>query len=160
MFTSIADLIVDFSLDFLGSDYSALLTDASFGASIISISPSLQITEKAHTVIPLQGAACWGAYSARFNSAYVIDAGKSNITILDPASGAIKGAIQYTVAKGGGLDTAIDRTHMYVLTGVATVVVIDLRGSNSGKVPREVQSFDISALGNSKNWQGKAIYPS
>ena len=158
--TSIPDIIADFSLDFLGSDSSALLTDPSFGAAILNISPSLQVTEKAHTVIPLQGAACWGAYSPRFNSAYVIDAGKSNITIIDPASGAIKGAIQYTVSRGGGFDNAIDRSYMYVLSGVSTIVVVDLQGSNSGRIPQQRQSFDITALGNAKNWQGMAIYPS
>lgn len=158
--TSIPDLIVDFSLNFLGSDNSALLTDPSFGASILNIPSSLQVTEKAHTAIPLQGAACWGVYSSRFNSAYVIDAGRPNITVLDPASGTIRGTIHYNTSRGGGFDAATNGRYLYVLTGVPTIIVIDLTGSNSGKTPHEVQSFDITALGKIKNWQGMATYPS
>ena len=100
-------LLMDFSIDFLGSDNRALITDPAFGASIVSIAyPSLKITEIKHIVIPNQGAACWGAYAPRFNSAYIIDAANPNITVIDPISGNIKGAIQYGAEAMGGFDTA------------------------------------------------------
>ena len=154
-----APIVMDFSIDFLGSDSSALIADPSFGASIVSISPSFEVSERVHVVIPNQGAACWGVYAPRFNSAYVIDAGHPNITIVDPASGAKKGAIQLSDVTGG-FDTAIDRTWMYVLSGSGTIAVVDLAGSNSGKVPRQVQNFDLSSVGSPTEFQGMAVYPS
>ena len=148
-------LIMDFSIDFLGSDNSALLTDPSFGGSIISISFDLKVTDEHHTTITNQGAACWGAYSARFDSAYVVDSGHPNITILDPSSGAIKGVIQYENSAKGGFDTAIDRDWMYVLTGDSGVVVIEL-GNDGGK---QVQHFELTGQGPQGNWQGMAVWP-
>lgn len=55
---------MDWSIDFLGDDNRALITDPDFGASIISIAyPNLEITEMHHIAIPNQGAACLGAYA-------------------------------------------------------------------------------------------------
>lgn len=158
----IKDLPMDFSIDFLGSDTSALITDPSFGGSIVTIAyPSLEITENHHIAVANQGAACWGAYSSRFDAAYIIDAAHPNITAIDPVSGQTKGVIEYGMAAKGGFDTAIDRTWMYVLSGASTVVVIDLDGSHGGKaVGKQVQSFDLAAEGPAGAWQGMAIYPS
>ena len=154
------DIVLDFSLNFLGSDSHALLTDPAFGASIVSISPSFDITETAHIPIPFEGADCWGVYAPRFNSAYVIDAGNPNITVVDPASGKVKGVIKYDASAMGGFDTAIDRTYMYVLAGSDGIVVLDLEGSHEGVVSKQVQQYDLSALGPRQQWQGMAIYPS
>ena len=154
-------LLVDFSIDFLGCDTSALITDPAFGASIVSITyPSLEVTEARHVSVSNQAAICWGAYSRRFNSAYLIDAGNPNITSLDPVSGSIKGAIRYDPQVMGGFDTAIDRTSMYVLGADSSVVVIDLAGSNHGKEPVQKQHFSLAAQGVAGHWQGMAIYPS
>ncbi len=137
-----------------------MLTDPAFGASILSISADFDITEKAHIPIPFQGADCWGAYAPRFNSAYVIDAGNPNITVVDPASGAVKGTIAYDASAKGGFDTAVDRSYMYVLAGGDYVVVLDLEGSHEGVVARQVQQFDLAGLGPRRQWQGMAVYPS
>ncbi len=158
---SLAALRMDFSIDFLGRDTSALITDPSFGASIVEIAyPSLGITELHHIVVPNQIAACWGAYAPRFDAVYIIDAGHANITIVDPRSGAMKGVIDYEAGAKGGLDTAIDRTWMYVLTGDSSVVVLDLEGSGYGKGARQVQKYDLAAEGVKGHWQGMAVYPS
>lgn len=152
---------MDFSIDFLGSDHKALITDPSFGASIVKVHyPSLKIEEKHHVVVPNQGAACWGAYAPRFDAAYIIDAGNPNITVINPESGRTKGVIKYDMSAKGGFDTAIDRTYMYVSTGASTVVVIDLEGSNHGKVSKQVQQYDLAKDGVKGHWQGMAIYPS
>ena len=155
-------LKVDFSINFLGYDTRALVTDASFGASIVEIAyPSLEITELHHIVVANQVAACWGAYAPRFDAAYIIDAGSPNITVVDPESGAIKATIELQRQGMGGFDdTAIDRTWMYVLGGDSSVVVVDLEGSNYGKVPTQVQRYDLAGEGPTGGWQGMAIYPS
>ena len=152
--TSFPDVLLDFSLNFLGGDGLALLTDPSFGAAILSVSPKFQITERAHTAIPLQRAACWGAYSARYDSAYVIDASNSNITALDPRTGSIKDTITYDATAGGGLDTAVAGRFLYVATRAAKVAVIDLQR----KTNRGIQSFDLTGLGDAKDWQGMGVY--
>lgn len=154
-------LLMDFSIDFLGRDDSALITDPAFGASIVSIAyPSLTVTEKHHIVVPGQGAACWGAYAPRFDSAYIIDGDHTNITVVDPASGATKGVINYEAQAKGGFDTAIDRTSMYVLTGDSSVVVIDLAGSKYKNESMQKQHYSLAKEGVAGHWQGMAIYPS
>ena len=152
---------MDFSIDFLGWDTSALITDPAFGASIVSIAyPSLEVRQAHHVSVPNQAAICWGAYSRRFNSAYLIDAGNPNITSLDPVSGSIKGVIKYDPHVMGGFDTAIDRTSMYVPGADSSVVVIDLGGSNHGKESIQKQHFSLARQGVAGHWQGMAIYPS
>lgn len=84
-----------------------------------------------------------------------MDAGNPNITLLDPVSGDIKGAIQYEADAMGGFDTVIDRQWLYVLTGDSSVVVIDLE-ANRGK---QEQHYSLAAQGPAKHWQGMAAYP-
>ncbi|KAL8792823.1 MAG: hypothetical protein Q9195_004552 [Heterodermia aff. obscurata] len=154
-------LLMGFSIDFLGCDTSALITDPAFGASIVSIDyPSLEVTEKHHIVVASEKAACWGAYAPRFNSAYIIDSGHTNISVVDPTSGTPKGIIQYEPQAKGGFDTAIDRTWMYILTGDSGVAVIDLAGSNHGKQSVQKQHYPLVKQGVAGHWQGMAIYPS
>lgn len=152
---------VDFSIDFLGCDTRALVTDPSYGASIVEVAyPSLEITEVHHIAVPNQVGACWGAYSPRFEAAYIIDAGSTNFAIVDPESGAMKGTVKLDMSAGGGFDTKIDRTWMYVLTQDSSVVVVDLEGSNYGKAATQVQKYDLANYGVKGNWEGMAIYPS
>lgn len=156
----INDMIAPFGSAFLGSDSELLVTDASFGASILKVTSSFDLIETAHTAIPGQGAICWGTYSARFNSAYIFDVTTPNITVLDPVTGAVKGQIDMVPSSLGAFDNAIDRTWMYVLGGDDSVEVISLLGSNHGKMPTQVQKFDLTGFAVRKGLQGFAIYPS
>ena len=153
--SQISDLILDFSINFLGSNNLAMITDPAFGASFVSIGTDLKVTETKHTVIPNQGAACWGVYSPRYDAAYVIDAGRPNITLLDPASGAIKGAINYDAAAKGGFDTAINRQWLYALTGDSSLLVVHLEGSGG----QQVQKYPLADYGPAGHWQGMAAWP-
>ncbi|KUJ20110.1 uncharacterized protein LY89DRAFT_682894 [Mollisia scopiformis] len=161
MISSPSELVVDFSIDFLGSDSSAVITDASYGASIVSISPTFSVSVAVKTVIPNQGASCWSAYSSRFNTIFVMDGGNPNITLLDPATGAIKGVEVQDAAGKGSFDAKVDRNFLYVLRGGASVSVLDLTGLvGKGTSGMQVQSLDLSALGSRALWTGMAIYPS
>ncbi len=156
----IPDMLVIFGSAFERSDSELLVTDAAYGASILHVTPELELIETAHTIIPGQVASCWGTYSARFNSAYIFDAANTNITVLDPVTGAVKDKIIMDPTVGGAFDSAIDRRWLYVLGGDASVEVISLLGENHGATPAQVQKLDLSAVGSRKGWQGFAIYPS
>jgi len=146
-------LILDFSINFLSRN-TALITDPTFGASIVSVGSDLSVTETHHTVIPNQGAACWGAYSPHYDAAYVIDAGQPNITILNPQSGEIKGAIQFEAGAMGGFDTVIEKQWMYTLTGTSAIVVINLEADGG----REEQLFPLAQYGTAGHWQGMGVH--
>ena len=95
----------DLSLDFLGSDSRSLLTNlypGAAGANHLHVDyPSLKVTQEKEIAMPGQFAACWAAYAPRYNSVYVFDAGKPNITILDQRSGDIKGGFSFEAPAGG-----------------------------------------------------------
>lgn len=156
----ISDMLVIFGSVFEGSDSELLVTDAAYGASILHVAPDFTLTETAHTVIPGQVAICWAVYSSRFNSAYILDVGNTNITVLDPVTGAVKDKIIMDPSVGGAFDSAIDRSWLYVLGGDASVEVISLLGENHGVTPTQVQKLDLTAIGSRKGWLGLAIYPS
>lgn len=155
-----SELLLDFSLTFLGSDSSALVTDPAYGASLIAISPTFAVTVTKKIVVAGEGAICWSEYSPRFDTVFIFDGGSANITLIDPASGAIKGAIvqsNFATAKGS-LDSQLDRGYLYVLRGGSFVSVVDNHGLNGGKAPTEIQTLDLSSLGSRQGFQGLAIY--
>lgn len=110
-------------------------------------------------VIAGQMAICWAAYSPRFNSIALFDAGVSNVTLLDPTSGDVTAVAALDVAGKGAVDAKFDRTFLYILRNAPFVTVLDARGLTHGKVPTEIQSFDLSSLGPRTGFQGMAIYP-
>lgn len=155
-------LLIDFSISFLDGDDKAVITDPAYGASLVDISPNFQVTVSKKVAVPGQGAICWSEYSSRFNTIFLMDAGSANITLVDPSSGAIKGAVvqpNFSVARGS-LDTRADRTYLYVLRGGPYVSVLDNSGLNHGEIPREIQSLDLTSLGARQGFMGMAIYPS
>ncbi len=158
--TKISDIFLDFGSVFLGSDSSFFVTDPSFGGSILDVSPTLQITERAHIDIPNNLLMCWTVYVPWFDSVYAIDARTTIITSINPATGAINSQFSLDSSLVSGLDTAVDRTWMYVLTGSGAIAVISLAGSNSGTVPSQVQALNLSGLAEAHSLQGMAIYPS
>jgi hypothetical protein len=155
-----SELFVDFSISFIGSDSRAIITDPAYGASIVNISPDLEFSVETKIPIPGEGAVCWSVYSERFNTIYVFDGANPNVTLIDPSSGAIKGVIAETPSAGGSLDSQIDRQFLYTLKGNPYIAVADNTGLTHGKLPTQVQLFDLSSLGPRTGFEGLAIYPS
>jgi len=155
-----ATLLVDFSLNFLGSDDSAVVVDPTYGASLIDISPSYAVTVSKQIVVAGEAAICWSAFSDRFNSIALLDAGKPTVTLVSPASGDITGVVALDAANKGAFDSKNDRTFLYILRGGPAVTVLGDMGLSHGKLPTVLQTLDLSALGSRQGFQGMAIYPS
>jgi hypothetical protein len=141
-----ATLLVDFSLNFLASDSKAVIT------YYVTVSKKIVVTN--------EKAICWAVFSERFNSIALLDGGSPNVTLVDPASGAITGVVALDAAGTGALDSKLDRTFLYILRGAPEVTVLGDMGLTHGKVPTELQSLDLSALGSRQGFQGLSIYPS
>jgi hypothetical protein len=150
-------VILSFSLNFLGTDDTALLTDAAGVAYILSVSSSLQATVKYTVALPSnEGLACWGVYVAELSSAYVLSASNYNITVVSPSTGSIMNTIALPESDVGAFDSASDRTYLYSLTNGPSLAVIDL----AAKPQKMIQHLDLSAIGSRKGWQGMATYSS
>jgi hypothetical protein len=154
------DLLLDFSISFLGSDNSAIITDPSYGASIVEVDSKYGVSVREKVVVPGEAAICWSVYSHRFGMAFVFDGGKTGITMIDAGSGTIRGTIQGAAETKGNLDAQTYGHYMYVLNGAAFVSVVDYSGLAWGGMAKEVQNFDLSALGSRQGFQGMAVYPS
>lgn len=154
-----SELLIDFSVSFI-DDSNAVITDPVYGATLVDVSWDFKFTVQTKIVVAGEGAICWSVYSPRFNTVYLIDAGSTNITLVDPQSGAKKGTVVLDAANKGGFDSQIDREYLYVLRGTTTVSVLSNDGLNHGVLPKEVQTLDLSAFGPRQGWQGMAIYPS
>jgi len=153
-------LALDFSINFLGDDFHAVITDPSFGAAFVDISPALEFAVQTKDVIPGEGAICWSVYSERFDTVFIIDAGTTSITLADPATGAVKGTYVLDAAGKGSLDSKMDRQFLYTLRVQPFITVSDVMGLTHGAMPTEVQSFSLASLGNRQGFNGMAIYPS
>ncbi|KAL6886097.1 hypothetical protein GGI43DRAFT_426429 [Trichoderma evansii] len=129
-----AGVILDFSLTFLGRDDSILLTDAAGVGYILSVSCNLEVTVKHKAVLPSnEGLACWGVYVPELSSASL-----TNITVVNPETGFVKGTITLPEIDAGVFDSASDRTYLYNLTNVANIAVVDL----AAKPPILIQDLD------------------
>lgn len=86
---------------------------------------------------------------------YVVDSGHTNITVLDPGSGVIKGVIDYESDAIGGFDTTIQREWMYTLAGDSSVIVFRLEGDGG----KEVQHVSLKGEGPAGQFEGLAVWP-
>ncbi|KAL8706557.1 MAG: hypothetical protein Q9201_000430 [Fulgogasparrea decipioides] len=167
--TSLTDLPLLFSINFLDSDRRMIVTNphrASPGAAVLNIDyPSLKASVEKIITIPGQKASCWVAYTPEYSkSAYVVDAGQPNITVVDPRTDEVKNVIGIeTDSPGdGGFDTHIDRKWLYLLTKSPSAPKVEVFAIESGGTGLlSVQSFDIfGAVGRIPGWMGLAIWPS
>lgn len=154
-----SDLLLDFSISFI-DDSHAVITDPSYGAALVDVSWDFQFTVQTKIVVPGESATCWSVYAPRFDTVFVIDAGSPNMTLVDPASGAKKGTLTMDAANMGGFDSKMDREYLYVLRGTPMVSVFDANGLSHGALPKDIQTFSLSAVGTRINLQGMAVYPS
>ena len=154
-----SQLLIDFSLSFI-DDSHAVMTDPAYGAALVDVSSDFKFSVQTKIVIPGEGAACWSVYAPRFDTVFVMDAGHPNITLVNPASGAMKGFVSLDAANAGAFDSQIDREYLYVLRGTPAITVLYTDSLNQGVIPKIVQTFDLSAYGPRMGFQGMSIYPS
>ena len=154
-----SELLIDFSVSFIDESH-AVITDPAYGAALVDVSCDFEFSVQTKIVIPNESASCWSVYAPRFDTVFVIDAGHNNITLVNPATGAIKGTVFMDPANMGGYDSQIDREFLYVLRGSPAISVLNTDSLNEGVIPKEIQTFDLSALGPRMDFQGMAIYPS
>ena len=163
-----------FSLNFLdNSDTHLLVTNplpAAAGAAFLDVAyPSLKATLVKNITIPgVQEATCWAAYAPKHDTVYTIDALKTNITVIDPETGDVKGQVDFqeaglVTANGtlapGAKDSKADGDYLYVLGDGATptVYVFKIGGP---QLLEQVQAFDVSKiLSPIPFWFGLAIWP-
>ena len=169
--SSLPTLALIFSLNFLDNSDSHLLATSPHhdfpGAALLQVSyPSLQATlVKTITIPGGQLASCWVAYAPQYDSAYIIDAAKSDITVISPETGDIKGQLNFTAPEfapgipSGGQDSRVKGDYLYLLGDSATVQVYVFK-IGGPQLLSEVQVFDnFAGLGPIPNWHGMAIWP-
>lgn len=154
-----ADIPVPFSLEFLGSDDTAILTDPTYGYSTVKVTHDFRLELDHKQRVVGQSAECWTAYSADYNTVFVVDGGVPNITLADPATGAITGTIGSARSDIALFDVRLHEQYMYVLGGSPTIVVFDNSPIKSGGLPTIVEEYDITSLGIRDGYMGLAIYP-
>ncbi len=152
-------LVGQFSMTFLGSDSRAVISDVTFGASIVEVSPSLSVTEEVMTIISTTSIACWTVYDPMHDSIYVMGAGLDNVTVLDPASGAIRYQPAGVSGSEGVFDAKQNGNFLYTLLGIAKLAVYSLAGSPAVE-PKLLQVLDLPSLGSRQGWEGLALYTS
>ena len=160
-----------FSLNFLDSSDTHLLATAPSpgapGAALLQVSyPSLQATlAKTITIPGPQIATCWAAYAPHHDAVYIFDAAKTDISILNPETGDVKGQIHFTdpdstSVNPGAKDSKVHGNYLYVLGQSATpkIYVFKIGGP---QLLAQVQVFDsFETLGAIPGWLGLAIWPS
>jgi hypothetical protein len=160
--SQIPTMHVNFGFSFL-SDSKAVITDAASGYGLVTITPTHEVKLDTAVVVADQKAICWSAYSSRFNTIFISDGGISNLTLVDPVTGAVKGLLYQDAAGKGSLDVALDRNYIYVLKGTNTIAVSDLTGLNNKAttdvgLAAQVQHFTLP--GTRSGYAGLAVYPS
>lgn len=155
-----ASIFHDFSLTFL-DDCRAVVSDTVAGAALWDINPALQVSTRNVITVPGNKASCWTVYAEEMDSIYIMDAGNSNITEVDPSSGNVRFQFAGPAHGNGAFDAIRGKNYLYNLQGVASIAVYDLfdTGYPRYKEPKLIQEFDLSLLGSRQGYQGLAIYP-
>jgi hypothetical protein len=153
-----SNLLVDFGIDFLGDDHRAIIADAAYGGDIISFSQNYSVTVDAKITVANQSATCWTAYSEASNTAFLLDAGVSSITVVDPGTGGLKAPIALDAAGKGSFDAAFKGEFGYVLRGANEITVLSYEGLSKGW--QVAQTFVLGSAAERVGWQGMAIWSS
>ncbi|KAK7755874.1 hypothetical protein SLS62_002161 [Diatrype stigma] len=150
-----AELGLDFSLTFLGTDRRAFVTDPGFGGAFLDISCDHAVTVARVANITGQMASCWSQYSATHDSVYVFDAGAPDIAVYGAGSGELATVVRGDAAAVGKFDAVVAGDFLYTLDGAASITVYSLA---DGGEPVAVQTLDLAAFGNRQFFQGLAFH--
>ncbi|KAF5501253.1 hypothetical protein CGCS363_v005927 [Colletotrichum siamense] len=134
------------------------VTDASFGAAVLSVDQSSKLaTVKAKGVIDGQKATCWGTFSKASNSAFVTDVGLNRVVEMSLTDASVKNIIDLSSNGDQGLiDLKAAGNFVYALapgngTTSAAVTVLDTVQK------KQIQHLQLQNMGVGKNAQGMAI---
>lgn len=130
-----------------------LATDASFGATTLSLSDVTQpIKSLSQTKIANQKATCWAAFSPTTRTVFVTDVGRNDLVEIDPAHNGV--ILQQTTLPNknpGMIDLAAAGKFLYALSPAhaaqpkarTSVLVIDVKGKKAAVV----QDFEVEGVG-------------
>lgn len=123
-------------------------TDAAFGATTLSLSPSYQFSSLTKTTIAGQAATCWATFSTLTGTAFVTDVTKNRIVEIDPSSGKILQVSPLANKNPGMIDLASAGRFVYALSPATpgiqgTVVVLEV-GSGAARL---VQTLGLNTAG-------------
>lgn len=123
-------------------------TDAAFGATTLSLSPSFQFSSLTKTTIAGQGATCWATFCTLTGTAFVTDVAKNRLVEIDPSTGKILQVTPLANKNPGMIDLASAGRFLYALSPASpgiqgTVVVLEV-GSGAARL---VQTFGLNTAG-------------
>lgn len=140
---------------------SLFVTDASFGAAVLTIDSAGQATVKGSAAIDGQLATCWATISDSTNSAYVTDVGVNRVVEMSLDDASIIKVLDLSANDDPGLiDVRAAGDYVYALspgngTTNAAITVLDVSGGQGSM--KQVQHFDLGGMGVGKNAQGMAV---
>ena len=141
------------------------VTDASFGAAILSLqSTDTEASLISNQTIEGQVATCWATISPATKSAFVTDVGVDRIIEMSLEDASILSTIDLTSDGDPGLiDLQAAGDFIYALSpgngttaAAAAVSVLDVSGGGQGST-KWIQHFQLTDLGVGKNAQGMAV---
>ena len=129
------------------------VSEAAFGGVLVSLDYSTnKISELAVVNNTAFKASCWAVWASATDTFYDINAASPNIGRVS-SDGDLESIIDYPTALGGGVDSVVDGTTLYMMTAVNVIARIDLV---SGKT---LQQFKYASAGNRPFWTGLAMWP-
>jgi hypothetical protein len=145
-----------------GQPNSVFATDASFGGAILDVSPANDAaTLRAKQAIDGQAATCWVAISPATNTAFVTDVAVNRVVEMSLQDASILGQLDLSANGDPGLiDLRAAGNFVYALspgngTTEAAITVLDVSGGPG--TAKQVQHFQMGAMGVGKNAQGLAV---
>lgn len=98
----------------------------------------------------------WATHVPNLGNVYMTDGAQSNFTVIDAKTRTLKPYFNFKSSDGGGFDNVEYENKLYVLTGVRSVVVLDL----TTNPPATLQDMSLSdgSAGGSGQFEGLALY--
>ena len=143
-----------------GMPNSLFVTDASFGAAVLSLDKSAKASVVGKQAIDGQKATCWATVSSATNTAFVTDVGVNHMVEMSLKDASIVGTLDLSANGDMGLiDLKSAGNFVYALSPgngsiPAAVTVLDVSGGPG--TMKQSQHFDLTGMAG-KNAQGMAV---
>ena len=155
--SAIATIPAPFGFAFGPSNTSFLLSDPTFGGSVVNLNPPyLQTSELKHQKLSLN-TSCWASYSPTTGMGYLTDAGLPQLGEMDMVTGELKDVFNTDDAFMGGFDTVIDGATAYFIAAVPSIGIFDVQQKKT------IQNLDLTnatGVDDRQWWQGMAMWGS